>query len=115
MHADPEAIKKSIRSYMIVGALLLVFTAITVAANQLHLAGADGHHGGAHHRDDEGLDGGGGVHAPEPREEVDLRRADADGRVLRRPAVSAVADRLGRHRDAHRTAGRARGSTGEGH
>jgi caa(3)-type oxidase subunit IV len=38
MHADPEAIKKSIRSYMIVGALLLVFTAVTVAANQLHLA-----------------------------------------------------------------------------
>ena len=38
MHADPEAIKKSIRSYMIVGALLLVFTALTVAANQLHLA-----------------------------------------------------------------------------
>ena len=38
MHADPEAIKKSTRSYMIVGALLLVFTAITVAANQFHLA-----------------------------------------------------------------------------
>ncbi len=38
MHADPEAIKKSVRSYMIVGALLLVFTAITVAANRLHLA-----------------------------------------------------------------------------
>jgi caa(3)-type oxidase subunit IV len=38
MHADPDAIKKSIRSYMIVGALLLVFTAVTVAANQLHLA-----------------------------------------------------------------------------
>jgi cytochrome c oxidase subunit IV len=38
MHADPEAIKKSVRSYMIVGALLLVFTAVTVAANRLHLA-----------------------------------------------------------------------------
>jgi cytochrome c oxidase subunit 4 len=38
MHADPEAIKKSIRSYMIVGALLLVFTAVTVVANRLHLA-----------------------------------------------------------------------------
>ena len=38
MHADPDAVKKSIRSYMIVGALLLVFTGVTVAANQLHLA-----------------------------------------------------------------------------
>ena len=38
MHADPEAIKKSIRSYMIVGAMLLVFTGITVAVNGFHLA-----------------------------------------------------------------------------
>lgn len=38
MHADQEAIKKSIRSYMTVGALLLVFTGVTVAANQFHLA-----------------------------------------------------------------------------
>ena len=38
MHADPEDIRKSVRSYMIVGALLLVFTAVTVAANRLHLA-----------------------------------------------------------------------------
>ena len=38
MHSDPEAIRKSVRSYGIVGALLLVFTGITVAANQVHLA-----------------------------------------------------------------------------
>jgi cytochrome c oxidase subunit 4 len=38
MHSDPEAIRKSIRSYGIVGGLLLGFTAITVAANQIHLA-----------------------------------------------------------------------------
>jgi caa(3)-type oxidase subunit IV len=38
MHSDPEAIRKSIRSYGIVGGLLLVFTGITVAANQVHLA-----------------------------------------------------------------------------
>jgi len=38
MHSDPEAIKKSIRSYMVVGALLLVFTGVTVAANAFHLA-----------------------------------------------------------------------------
>jgi caa(3)-type oxidase subunit IV len=38
MHSDPEAIRKSIRSYGIVGGLLLVGTAITVAANQVHLA-----------------------------------------------------------------------------
>src|SRR5262245_5653185 len=37
MHSDPEAIKKSIRSYGIVGGMLLVFTAITVAVNQVHL------------------------------------------------------------------------------
>jgi caa(3)-type oxidase subunit IV len=38
MHSDPEAIKKTIRSYLMVGAALLVFTGITVAANSLHLA-----------------------------------------------------------------------------
>ena len=31
-------IKKSIRSYLMVGAALFVFTGITVAANQVHLA-----------------------------------------------------------------------------
>src|SRR5256885_11091431 len=38
MHSDPAAIKKSVRSYMMIGAALLVFTGITVAANQVHLA-----------------------------------------------------------------------------
>src|SRR6266850_951539 len=38
MHSDPAEIKKSIRTYGIVGGLLLVFTAITVAVNQVHLA-----------------------------------------------------------------------------
>ena len=38
MHADPEAIKKSVRSYMIVGAMLLVFTGLTVAVNGFHFA-----------------------------------------------------------------------------
>src|SRR6516164_3991475 len=38
MHSDPEAVRKSIRSYGIIGGLLLLFTAITVAANQVHLA-----------------------------------------------------------------------------
>ena len=38
MHSDPVAIKKSIRTYLTVGAMLLVFTAITVAANQFHFA-----------------------------------------------------------------------------
>jgi caa(3)-type oxidase subunit IV len=38
MHADQEAIRKSIRSYMVVGALLLVFTGATVVANQFHFA-----------------------------------------------------------------------------
>jgi cytochrome c oxidase subunit IV len=38
MHSDPAAIKKSVRGYMMIGATLLLFTAITVAANQVHLA-----------------------------------------------------------------------------
>jgi caa(3)-type oxidase subunit IV len=38
MHSDPAAVKQSIRTYLMIGAALLVFTAITVAANQFHLA-----------------------------------------------------------------------------
>ena len=37
MHSDVEAVKKSVRTYMMIGAALLVFTGITVAANYLHL------------------------------------------------------------------------------
>ena len=36
MQSDSAAVKKSVRSYMLVGAALLVFTAITVGANQFH-------------------------------------------------------------------------------
>ncbi|HWW83446.1 MAG TPA: cytochrome C oxidase subunit IV family protein [Vicinamibacterales bacterium] len=38
MHSDPAEVKKTVRTYMVVGAALLVFTAITVAVNQLHFA-----------------------------------------------------------------------------
>jgi caa(3)-type oxidase subunit IV len=38
MHSDTEAIKKSIRAYWMIGAALFVFTGITVAVNQVHLA-----------------------------------------------------------------------------
>jgi caa(3)-type oxidase subunit IV len=38
MHADVEAVKKSVRTYMMIGAALLVFTGITVAANLLNLS-----------------------------------------------------------------------------
>jgi len=38
MHSDPVEIKKSIRTYGMVGGVLIVFTAITVAVNQVHLA-----------------------------------------------------------------------------
>ncbi len=38
MHADPVEIKKSIRTYLMIGAALYVFTVITVAVNQVHLA-----------------------------------------------------------------------------
>jgi caa(3)-type oxidase subunit IV len=37
MHSDPAEIKKSVRTYMMVGAALLVFTGITVAASQIHI------------------------------------------------------------------------------
>jgi caa(3)-type oxidase subunit IV len=38
MHADVESVKKSVRTYMMIGAALLVFTGITVAANLLELS-----------------------------------------------------------------------------
>ena len=38
MHSDSAEVKKSVRNYMTVGAMLLVFTAITVAANRFHFA-----------------------------------------------------------------------------
>jgi cytochrome c oxidase subunit 4 len=38
MHSDPAAVRKSVRGYLTIGAMLLVFTALTVAANQIHLA-----------------------------------------------------------------------------
>jgi cytochrome c oxidase subunit 4 len=38
MHADPEAIRKHVRTYWMFGAALVVFTVITVAVNQVHLA-----------------------------------------------------------------------------
>jgi caa(3)-type oxidase subunit IV len=36
MHSDPAAIKKSVPTYLMIGAALLVFTGITVAANRFH-------------------------------------------------------------------------------
>src|SRR4051795_13371673 len=38
MHSDHESIRKSMRTYLMVGAALFVFTGITVAVNQVHLA-----------------------------------------------------------------------------
>jgi caa(3)-type oxidase subunit IV len=38
MHSDPAAIRKQVRSYMMIGAALFVFTVITVAVNQIHLS-----------------------------------------------------------------------------
>jgi cytochrome c oxidase subunit 4 len=37
MHSDAGEVKKSVRKYFMIGAALFVFTAITVAANQIHL------------------------------------------------------------------------------
>jgi cytochrome c oxidase subunit IV len=36
MHSDPESVRKSIRLYLTIGVSLLLFTAITVAANRFH-------------------------------------------------------------------------------
>jgi caa(3)-type oxidase subunit IV len=38
MHSDAESVRKSVRTYLKVGAALFAFTAITVAVNQVHLA-----------------------------------------------------------------------------
>jgi cytochrome c oxidase subunit IV len=38
MHSDPAAVRKSVRGYMTIGAMLLVFTGVTVAANRFHFA-----------------------------------------------------------------------------
>jgi len=38
MHSDAAEIKKHVRSYVMIGIALLVFTVITVAVNQVHLA-----------------------------------------------------------------------------
>jgi len=38
MHSDMESMKKSVRTYLMVGAALYVFTVITVLVNQVHLA-----------------------------------------------------------------------------
>ena len=38
MHSDPAAIKKSVRTYFMIGGALFVGTVITVAVNQVHLA-----------------------------------------------------------------------------
>lgn len=38
MHSKPAAVKKSIAKYVMIGGALLVFTAITVAANLLQFA-----------------------------------------------------------------------------
>jgi cytochrome c oxidase subunit 4 len=37
MHSDSEAVKQSIRTYMMVGLALFVGTGVTVAVNQVHL------------------------------------------------------------------------------
>jgi caa(3)-type oxidase subunit IV len=37
-HSDAESVRNSIRTYLMIGAALFVFTVITVAVNQVHLA-----------------------------------------------------------------------------
>ena len=74
-----------------VGAALLVFTGHhRRRVNQVHLGGAARDHRCAHHRDDEGSMVAADLHAPQPREEVDLRRADPHGHRLHHPDDGAV-------------------------
>ena len=54
MHSDPEAIQKSVRTYMMIGAALFVFTVHHRGGQPGPSRGAAGHHGRAHHRDDKG-------------------------------------------------------------
>jgi len=37
MHSDPAEVRKTVRNYLMVGAALFLGTAITVAANRVHL------------------------------------------------------------------------------
>ena len=37
-HSDPAEVQKSVRTYLKIGITLYIFTAITVAVNQVHLA-----------------------------------------------------------------------------
>jgi caa(3)-type oxidase subunit IV len=38
MHSDVEHVKETVRTYLKIGAALFVFTGVTVAVNQIHLA-----------------------------------------------------------------------------
>ena len=38
MHADPESVRKHVRTYWMIGGALFLFTFITVMVNQVHLA-----------------------------------------------------------------------------
>jgi caa(3)-type oxidase subunit IV len=38
MHSNPAEVKKTVRTYLMIGAALIVFTGITVTANLFHLA-----------------------------------------------------------------------------
>ena len=38
MHSEADHVRQSIRKYVLIGAALFVFTGITVAVNQVHLA-----------------------------------------------------------------------------
>ena len=38
MHSEADHVRKSVRTYVMIGAALFVFTAVTVAVNRVHLA-----------------------------------------------------------------------------
>ena len=91
--SDAEAVRKSVRTYMMIGAALLVFTGITVAANLLHLSVPAAITLALIIASIKASMVAARVHAPEPREAVDLRLADSHGRLLHRADVRAVVHR----------------------
>ena len=83
----PAAVQKSVRSYITVFVMLMVFTVITVAVSRFHFAVPIAIAIALIIAATKGSMVASGVHAPEPREAGDLRHAAPDVRVLLPAAV----------------------------
>ena len=79
-------IDKHVRIYITVFVALMVLTIVTVAVSRFHLPVPIGRDRGADRRDHQGIAGGVLLHAPDLREEADLRGPRADRCLLHRAA-----------------------------